>query len=369
MNPKNYYNKKKIIPTNLKRRQSVAISSSGKKIRVLVVDDSLLMREIITKILEEDPAIEVVGTAEDPYDAREKIKVLNPDVMTLDIHMPKMDGLSFLEKVMTLRPMPVIMISTLTSEGAEETLRALELGAIDYIPKPRDNFQTLTQDLAPEIRTKVKTAAMAKVKAFKLKVEEKEDIKGSAAYTKTVFIGSSTGGVEALTRLITALPKECPPILIAQHMPPVFTKSFADRLNKISKVKVCEATHDEVIKHGNVYIAPGSHHMIVKHGSQGLSIELKEGEAVDGHKPSIDMLFESAASVLGSKALGIIMTGMGNDGAAGLKKMYDRGAMTFGQNEASCTVYGMSKVAKEMGGVTKELHLNDLASNIVLSSS
>jgi two-component system chemotaxis response regulator CheB len=335
------------------------------KIRVLVVDDSATMRSLISAALNRDPDIEVVGGAGDPFEARGMIKALNPDVVTLDIEMPNMNGIEFLEKIMRLRPMPVVMVSTLTQAGAEMTLRALELGAVDCVGKPAD--ATGTQEALAEIVAKVKIAARASVRT-------NAGAAPSAAPTRRkdfvpsgdiVAIGSSTGGVEALLSILTLFPETCPPTVITQHMPATFTASFAARLDRASGAKVQEATDGALLEPGKVYVAPGgvAHLEVVR--SAGLRCRLVQGEPVSGHRPSVDVLFNSVANAVGDKAIGVILTGMGRDGAQGLLTMRKAGAKTLGQDEASCVVYGMPRSAFEIGAVEKQVSLSSMGQSIL----
>lgn len=358
----------------------------SKKIRVLVVDDSSFIRHVVSQILNSDPDIEVVATAEDPYDAREKIKLYNPDVMTLDIQMPKMNGIDFLEKVMRLRPMPVVMLSTLTEKGADVTFQALELGAVDYIAKPTKNFEDHYQEFSKELIEKIKIAKVATIRPLTLNDEQQKIMDKNALLSQAdrlqmprlmgfenanpdkviIAIGSSTGGVEALTHVLQQLPENAPAILIAQHMPGSFTGSFAQRLNSTCAVRVVEAKNDMMIKSRTVYIAPGNAQMRVDHVRDGYIIKLDpDAPLVSGHKPSVDVLFESVSKKLGRHAAGFILTGMGKDGAKGLKMMREVGCRTFGQNEQSCVVYGMPKAAQQLGAVGQEVHLNQLSTTIM----
>lgn len=338
-----------------------------KVIKVLIVDDSALIRGLFSDILSGDSEIEVVGTANDPYEAREKIKDLRPDVITLDIEMPKMDGLSFLKKIMTLRPMPVVMVSSLTQKGAESTLHALEIGAVDYVPKT--GSQSFDADkLADDLIEKVKAAARARVpcpphEVVKSKPKPLETSKLDSK--KIIAIGASTGGVEALREVITILPADTPPIIITQHMPLQFTGTFAERIDKLSTINVSEAKNGDVLKPGYAYIAPGSHHMVLQKKGASYSCKLEDGELVSGHKPSVDVMFNSVASLVGDRAIGVILTGMGKDGAKGLLTMKKSGAITLGQNESSCVVYGMPKAAYLAGAVDKQVSLNMIASEIL----
>ena len=342
--------------------------NSSKKITVLIVDDSALIREMFAEMLSSAPDIQVLGTASDPYDAREKIKKLNPDVLTLDIEMPKMDGLSFLEKIMALRPMPVIMASTLTQKGADTTIRALEMGAFDTISKPvfQQNRNTLG-NLQDELITKVRAAAQASMNS-------RNTLRHSAAAPAVlpfhppggksrhiIAIGSSTGGVEALRDIFVRLPANTPPIVITQHMPESFTKSFAARLDSLSQVTVSEAANHDRLKQGHAYIAPGgnTHLKVMKIGSEFVC-KLEEGTTVSSHRPSVDVLFRSVAEAAGARAVGVILTGMGKDGAEGMKAMRDHGAYNIGQNQATCIVYGMPQVAAKLGATHCELALSDI---------
>ncbi|TLU72453.1 protein-glutamate methylesterase/protein-glutamine glutaminase [Lichenicoccus roseus] len=339
-------------------------------IRVLIVDDSALMRQLMTEMLASDPGIEVVGTAGDPYIAREKIKLLAPDVLTLDIEMPRMDGLSFLERLMALRPMPVVVVSTLTQRGTDIALHALELGAVDVVAKPTLGVRDGLLLLREELLTKVKAAAQARPRARSepaTRLRPRVDPLLSAA-GRIVAVGASTGGVEALQRLLVDLPADCPAILIAQHMPPGFTASFAKRLDQICMMSVCEATDGQVVNPGHVYIANGARHLELTRSGSRYSCRLHDGAAVSGHRPSVDVLFRSFADTIGSNALGIILTGMGRDGAAGLLAMRQAGAHTLGQSEASCLIYGMPKAAKDIGAVEAEMSLEHLVGAIVRQS-
>jgi len=337
-----------------------------KKIRVIVVDDSALIRGVFKEILESDSAIEVIAVAHDPIDAREKIKKLNPDVITLDIEMPKMDGLSFLEKIMSLRPMPVVMVSSLTQKGASQTLKALELGAVDYVTKTGSGSFDIDR-LGDDLIGKVKAAARAKI-MFRPKknLEKKPKIVDSCNYKKysLVVIGSSTGGVEALREVFTHMPKDIPPILVTQHMPSAFTGTFAKRLNSLCKPEVKEAKNGEIIEGGKIYIAPGNLHLTVKKAGGVYKCRVEDGELVSGHKPSVDMLFESVAEI-GKNTVGVILTGMGKDGAGGLLKMKKAGAKTLGQDENSSLVYGMPKAAYMAGAVDRQVSLKEMAKEIL----
>ena len=332
-------------------------------VRVLIVDDSASMRAVLHRILSADPAIEVVGLAPEPHAARMMIKELNPDVVTLDIEMPGMDGLSFLERIMRLRPMPVIMCSTLTARGAEVTIEALRLGAVDCIAKPTGNPLEIAQDGAL-LRKMVREAARASVRPTSAPSAPVAASVGSIRRDMVVAIGASTGGVEALFSLIHALPPDCPPVLVVQHMPAAFTRGFASRLDRDARVTVIEATDREPLRPGTVYIAPGgATHMELSGGSAG-HVRLRAADPVNGHRPSVDTLFRSVAP-LGAAAVGVILTGMGQDGADGLLAMRRAGAATLGQNEASCVVYGMPRAAFELGGVQREVSLSAMPEAIL----
>jgi two-component system chemotaxis response regulator CheB len=331
--------------------------------RVLVVDDSATMRGLIAATLKRDPEIEVVGFANDPLEAREAIKRLNPDVVTLDIEMPNMNGLTFLEKIMRLRPTPVIMVSTLTQAGADATLAALELGAVDCVAKPGPGAPA-AQAFA-DLAEKVKVAARSRVRAASGRPAVAA---ARSAYSARdgviVAIGSSTGGVEALLTILAQFPANCPPTVITQHMPATFTKSFAARLDRASQASVAEAWDGAPLEPGRVYLAPGgAAHLEVTSGSPG-RCRLREGAPVSGHRPSVDVLFESVARNH-PRAVGVILTGMGRDGAQGLLAMRQAGAHTLGQDEASCVVYGMPKAAFETGAVERQTSITRMGAAIL----
>lgn len=335
-----------------------------KPITVLIVDDSALIRTMFRELLSEAGDIQVLDTAVDAVDAREKIKRLNPDVVTLDIEMPGMDGLSFLEKIMALRPMPVIMASTLTQKGAGETIRALEIGAVDYISKPTGSqTRNVLAELKDELIAKVRMAAAANLKSHGQAAKKEKKILAfnpTSEHLPILAFGSSTGGVEALREVFSVLPANCPPIVMTQHMPEQFTASFAARLDGLSEVTVAEATNGALLKAGHAYLAPGNRHLTIAQSRAGLICELHDGPKISGHRPSVDVLFESVAEIAGAQAIGTIFTGMGKDGAKGLLNMKQRGAYTIGQNEHSCVVYGMPKAAKMLGAVCEELPLHEI---------
>ncbi len=336
--------------------------------RVLVVDDSALMRQLLAGILSQDPQIEVVGAAADPYAAWDKIRTLQPDVLTLDVEMPRMDGLTFLEKLMRAHPMPVVMISSLTQQSCETTLRALELGAVDFVSKPRLDVTRGTAELAAEIVAKVKAAAAARVQP------RRPQRNGAAAAAGTpprssllksthavIAVGASTGGTEALREFLTGLPPDAPGVAIVQHMPANFTRAFAMRLDGLARIRVVEARDGDRLLPGHALVAPGDFHMEIVRSGASYGVRVFSGDAVNRHRPSVDVLFHSAARALGRNAAGVILTGMGNDGAHGLLAMRQAGARTFAQNEATCVVFGMPREAIALGAAERVAPLEDLA--------
>jgi two-component system chemotaxis response regulator CheB len=332
-------------------------------IRVLIVDDSATMRGLIRATLQRDPEIEIVGEAADPLEARQAIKALNPDVITLDVEMPNMNGLEFLERLMRLRPMPVIMVSTLTSKGAEATLTALELGAVDCVAKPVTAGPQAFDNLAEQ----VKAAAGARVRALAPLAPSPQ----GPSFTpdgKIVAIGSSTGGVEALITLLSGFPANCPPTVITQHMPATFTRSFAERLNRVAAPTVSEAKDGDLLVPGRIFLAPGGATHLEVSGTSALRCRLTVADLVNGHRPSVDVLFHSVARSAHDAAVGVILTGMGRDGAGGLLAMREAGAATLGQNEATCVVYGMPKAAMEAGAVQRQVPLERMAGQILALS-
>ena len=342
--------------------------TTGGPIRVLVVDDSALMRQVITGLLQGAGDISVVGAAADPLAAREMIKALNPHVMTLDIEMPRMDGLAFLERVMTLRPMPVVMVSSLTQAGADATLRALELGAVDFIGKPAVDLRDGMAALAETLIGKIRAAARARVRPLVARADASPARPFAVASTeRLIAIGASTGGVEAVREVIAALPADAPAVLVTQHMPAAFTASFAARLDSISAMRVVEASDRDRILPGHVYVARGAYHLRVARAGANYVCALGDDPPISGHRPSVDALFESVAEHAGARAIGAILTGMGRDGAAGLLRMRQSGAVTLGQDEASCVVYGMPKAARQAGAVAKEVPLERIAEELRLA--
>lgn len=350
-------------------------------IRVLVVDDSALMRQVLVELLSQDPAIEVVGTASDPYFAREKIKALEPDVLTLDVEMPRMDGLTFLEKLMAGHPMPVVMVSSLTEAGCRTTLRALELGAVDFFTKPTLDLREGLAEQAEELIGKVKAAACARVSRPSRRGDAETGRRGEDAShasgagtamiktTDTILaIGASTGGTEAIREVLGALPAHMPPILITQHMPERFTKTFADRLNQLCRLSVKEAQDGDSVLPGHALIAPGNYHMTLVRSGARYAVRLNQDPPVNRHRPSVDVMFHSVARYAGANSVGVILTGMGGDGATGLLAMKQAGAATVAQDEASCVVFGMPKEAVKLGAVDRVLPLSRIPSTLVAST-
>jgi two-component system, chemotaxis family, protein-glutamate methylesterase/glutaminase len=338
------------------------------KTKVLVIDDSALIRSLLTEMINEQSDMEVVGAAPDPLIAREMIKQLNPDVLTLDVEMPKMDGLDFLEKLMRLRPMPVVMVSTLTEKGSEITLRALELGATDFVTKPKSGISNGMREYTDLITDKIRIASKARVSSLQRTAKQNQESSATLGMLKNplisseklLIIGASTGGTEAIKSFLLQMPSDCPGILITQHMPAGFTKSFANRLDSLCKISVSEAIDGTRILPGHAYIAPGDKHLLLARSGANYVTKLSDADPVSRHKPSVDVLFDSAAEAAGKNAIGVIMTGMGKDGAAGMAKMKRAGTYNFAQDEASCVVFGMPKEAIAQGGVDEVLPLSDL---------
>ena len=338
------------------------------KIKVLVVDDSATARAILTQIIQEDPDIQSVDAAPDAYIARDKIVKNRPDVICLDVEMPRMDGITFLKKLMKYMPIPVIMVSSLTTAGAKTTLDALEAGAIDFVAKPHSNIYDGKDEIQKELIEKIKMASLAKVKVKKISKKTNKLIYKNSQITTTqklIAIGSSTGGTMALKELLTKLPANSPSIIIVQHMPQSFTKPFAQRLNTLCEVDVKEACNGDYLEMGRVYIAPGDKHMVLRRSGARYYLEIGGGDKVSGHRPSVDVLFNSVAKSAGENAVGVILTGMGKDGAKGLLNMKKMNSKTLGQNKESCVVYGMPKVAKEIGAVDKEVSIEDMAQEML----
>lgn len=354
------------------------MTASGTKRRVLVVDDSALVRQVLTELLNRHPNLEVVGHAADPYEAREQVIALSPDVLTLDVEMPRMDGLTFLGKLMKARPTPVVMVSSLTARGTATAMEALERGAVEVIGKPVSNLVQGLEAQGEAIAETVFAASFAKPRLAPAQSRPlaKDRLSADAVLPPTgrfrkgkgpalVAIGSSTGGTEALREIFEALPEGLPPVLVVQHMLPGFTTAFAERLDRLCTVRVKEAEHGEIPEPGTVYIAPSDTHLAVQAKGVGIALHLVEGPRVSRHLPSVDVLFRSVAQSSGPKALGIILTGMGDDGAAGLLEMRQAGAATLGQDEASCVVYGMPRMAHLKGAVEVQVPLQEMAEGIV----
>lgn len=347
----------------------------GKKIRVIVVDDSALVRSLLAEIINRQSDMECIGTANDPLIAREMIRELNPDVITLDVEMPRMDGIDFLGRLMRLRPMPVLMISTLTERGAEVTLKALELGAVDFVAKPRVGLSSGLNELAGQIVDKIRVASVAHVR----RIQRDPAIGGNAAPVslpsagllgrlsteKLIFIGASTGGTEAIKEVLVHMPADSPAIVITQHMPPGFTTSFAARLNGLCQITVKEAVNGERILPGHAYIAPGGTQFHISRSGANYVAVVDDGPPVNRHKPSVEVLFKSAAAVVGRNAFGIMLTGMGNDGAAAMREMKDAGSYNYAQDEASCIVFGMPREAIAHGAADEILPLTQIAPALV----
>ena len=334
-------------------------------VRCLIVDDSPTMRALLTGLLRHDPEIEVIGSAASAQSAREMIKELNPDVITLDVEMPGMDGLEFLEKLMRLRPTPVVMCSTLTTKRAEATVRALELGAVDCYAKPSGGLADLLATDDGELASMVKAAARCRRRSFVRDSTTSAPRKNYRAADKVIAIGASTGGVEALMTLLKQFPENCPPTVVVQHMPATFTTSFAARLDAHCAPKIIEAEPDAPLKQGHIYIAPGGLYHLMVRGAAMPHCSLIDAGTVSGHRPSVDVLFRSVAQTIGARAVGVILTGMGRDGAEGLLAMREAGARTVGQNEASCVVYGMPRVAHEIGAVEEVLSIDRIAGKVL----
>ncbi len=350
------------------------------KIKVLVIDDSALVRQTLCDILNSDPGIEVVGSAADPILAAERLKTIIPDVITLDVEMPRMDGLTFLQKLMSQHPIPVVMCSSLTERGNETALKALEYGAVDIITKPKMGTKQFIEESRIRICDAVKGAAAARLGPMRAMhtmkeispkysadvIMEKPNTKAMIQTTeKVVVVGASTGGTEALRVFLEMLPEDTPGIVIVQHMPENFTAAFAKRLDSICRVTVKEAQDNDTVVRGRALIAPGNHHTLLKRSGARYYVEIKDGPLVSRHRPSVDVLFRSAARYAGKNAVGVIMTGMGDDGAHGMKEMFDAGVVTIAQDEATCVVYGMPHEAVKLGGVNKIMPLQNIAGEVL----
>lgn len=349
-----------------------------KSIKVLVVDDSALIRKMLTQIIDEQPDMKVIGAAADPLIAREMIRNLDPDVLTLDVEMPKMDGLDFLERLMRLRPMPVVMVSTLTERGSEFMLRALELGAVDFVSKPKFDVVNSLKDYGNEIADKIRAASVARVRQRSaatiaapraLEAVSTMTARRSGYIDKLIIIGASTGGTEAIKAVLMGMPPDCPGILIAQHMPKAFTKSFADRLDGLCRIRVKEAEDGERVMPGHAYVAPGDQHLLVRRTASNYVVSLSSEAPVNRHRPSVEVLFRSAARVVGANAVGVMLTGMGKDGATGMLEMKQAGAWNLAQDEATSVVFGMPKEAIAAGGVDEVLPLGVIAERTLRAAS
>ncbi|CAK0778429.1 protein-glutamate methylesterase/protein glutamine deamidase [Gammaproteobacteria bacterium] len=340
-------------------------------IKVLVVDDSALIRSVLTEIIGREPDLVVVGTAADPYQAREKIKALEPDVLTLDVEMPRMDGLDFLERLMRLRPMPVVMVSSLTERDSEVTFRALELGAVDVVSKPRLDIRRGMEDYAQEITDKIRAAAAARFRPHTIRAATKMPSSPEPSkpmwYSseRVIVIGASTGGTEAIKEVLLGMPPDAPTILITQHMPAGFTRPFAERLDRLCRLRVQEAVHGERALPGHAYVAPGDAHLTVRRSGADYVLGLNQDPPVNRHRPSVDVLFHAAADAVGRNAIGVILTGMGKDGAAGMLELKKSGAYTLGQDETTCVVYGMPREAFLMGGVDEQVPLSEISGKVL----
>lgn len=334
-------------------------------VRVLVVDDSALVRRVFSQELGHDPQIEVVGVAADPYAARDKIVALKPDVLTLDVEMPRMDGITFLRKLMRYYPMPVIVVSSLTPAGGELAMQALEAGAVDVMCKAGSSLGVT--DMAAELCEKVKAAANVVVHARTQPVPTAAApvLALARATHKVVAIGASTGGTDALLRVLSKLPANAPGVVIVQHMPEHFTRSFAERLDRLCQLHVKEAEHGDRVVPGKALVAPGNYHMLLRRSGANFVVDVKSGPLVSRHRPSVNVLFKSVARCAGRNAIGVILTGMGNDGAEGMKAMHDAGAQTIAQDEASCVVFGMPREAINHEGVDRVLHLDRISEGIL----
>lgn len=342
--------------------------SAERPIKVIIVDDSAVVRAVLSEIINAEPDMKVVAVAADPYAAREAIRVHDPDVITLDVEMPRMDGLDFLEKLMRLRPTPVVMISTLTERGSEAALRALELGAIDFVAKPKADVAHSIGAYASEIAQKLRVAANARMPNRRVHAPPAAlpaQMRRPPHPDQLIAIGASTGGTEAIKDILVRMPPDCPPILITQHMPEGFTRMFAARLNRECRITVREAQHDDRLQPGVAFIAPGNRHLLVKKRASGYTCQLSDAEPVSRHKPSVDVLFGSVASQVGRHAVGVILTGMGRDGASGMAEMKRAGAYNIAQDEQSCVVFGMPREAINAGAIDTVLPLDGIFEHLM----
>jgi two-component system chemotaxis response regulator CheB len=350
----------------------VFLTLKEKITQVFVVDDSAMARELLTKIINQAEDLNVIGTAVDPYDAREKIKRLKPDVITLDIEMPKMNGISFLKNLMRLYPKPVIMISTLTEKGAPATLDALALGAVDYLAKPKTDVQAGLEAYADIIQQKIRDAANANIGSIERNrlmrhsiTLTQNEIKGTFKHSAIIAIGASTGGTEAIKEVLLAMPEDCPPIVLTQHIPPVFSTSYAERLDRTCLINVLEAKGGEQLKPGHAYLAPGDHHLgIVKQGVH-YETRLSNSDLINRHRPSVQFLFDEVLKAAGTNAVAALLTGMGNDGADAMLRMREAGCFTIAQDQASSVVWGMPGAAIKLGGAVEVLSLEHIGAHLL----
>jgi len=352
---------------------------SGKRIKVMLVDDSAVVRQTLCEVLNSDPEIEVVETCHDPYIAAQKLKKIKPDVMVLDVEMPRMDGITFLQKIMSQHPLPVIICSTLVEKGTETTLRALEYGAVDIIQKPTIGTKKFLEETRVQLSDAVKAAAKVRICKLTAKKQEQNAPKLTAdvmltggsgkamsqTTEKIIVIGASTGGTVAVRKILEAMPQDAPGIVVVQHMPQGFTESFANRLDGLCKIKVKEAADGDSVLRGHALIAPGNKHTLLKRSGARYYVEVRDGPLVARHRPSVDVLFRSTARYAGKNAVAAILTGMGDDGAAGMKEMHDAGTYTIAQDEDTCVVYGMPAVAVKKGGIDRVLPIDEIAMALV----
>lgn len=334
-------------------------------IKVLVVDDSALIRSLLSEIINAQPDMFLVGAAPDAYVARELVNRFTPDVITLDIEMPKVDGLTFLDKLMQARPTPVVMISTLTEQGADATMRALELGAVDFVAKPKLGITEGVAQYEALIVEKIRLASVANIKKKETRPKKRSLVTSISGTEKIIAIGASTGGTEAIKEVLVQLPANSPAVIITQHMPPGFTTTYAKRLDSLCQIKVSEVQGKERILPGNAYLAPGNYHLAIERSGADYIATLLDSERVSGHKPSVDVMFNSLVKCAAQNTVAVLMTGMGKDGAAGMLALHQKGAYTLAQDEESCVVFGMPKEAINLGGVDEVLPLNDIATSVI----
>ncbi|MCA3131456.1 MAG: chemotaxis response regulator protein-glutamate methylesterase [Betaproteobacteria bacterium] len=349
--------------------------AAARQIRVLVVDDSALVRRVLRELIEHEPDMKVVGAAPDPLVAREMIRALSPDVITLDVEMPRMDGLEFLERLMRLRPMPVIMVSSITERGSEAALRALELGAVDFVAKPKLDIAGGLREYGQEITEKIRAASTARVRRAPPRLDVGPALSVDAVLAaqprkvlgteKVLAVGASTGGTEAILEVLAALPPDCPGVVVTQHMPQAFTRSFAARLDSLCRIRVKEAEGGERVLPGHAYVAPGNAHLLLERSGANYVVRLSDGPPVNRHRPAVDVLFRSVANAAGRNAIGVLLTGMGKDGAAGMLELKQAGAWTIAQDEASCVVYGMPREAVALGAVEESVPLDFIARRVL----